>query len=162
MSLDGFPTLQALGAEFARIADAERAGLAVRRRPRRSLLLGIAIALGLAGSAAAGTLLLLRGSVIPAPQKIDVGAVQFVVPDSIRLADQRAADPDGGAPWGLQLSRSETGLVCSTVGQVVGERFGLVGLDGRFRVYEPGVVDGCGAEQENATTLLGARVFDAD
>jgi hypothetical protein len=61
----------------------------------------------------------------------------------------------------LRIAQSRTGLLCSTVGQVVGGQFGLVGLDRRFRTLATGIVDGCGQERDNAASLVGARVFDA-
>lgn len=162
-ALEGYPTLQALGSELARLAEAapQRDPRGVLAERRRALVLTILVALGLAATAAAGTLLLLRGSVIPAPAEIDVGANQVPAGETVRLLPLRAADPGAGPDWAIRVSRSETGLTCSVVGQVIGEQFGLIGLDGRFRSYAPALVDGCGSEQGNATTLLGARVFDA-
>lgn len=161
-AFEGFPTLDALGAELARLAAAERAAPSrVARSRRRSLALAFALVLGLAATAAAGTLLVLRGSVIPAPAPVDVGRAQVPLPETTHVLPLVAADPAGGPPWALRVADSQTGLVCSTVGQVVGGTFGLIGLDGRFRAFAPAVVDGCGARQENATSLLGARVFDA-
>jgi len=48
-----------------------------------------------------------------------------------------------------------------TVGQTEGGEFGLVGLDGRFRSFAVGIVDGCGLIRQNAASLIGAAVFDA-
>ena len=56
------------------------------------------------------------------------------------------------------LSTSRTGETCTTVGQIVAGKFGVVGLDGRFRELAEGAVDGCGGA---STTLIGARVFEA-
>jgi hypothetical protein len=64
-------------------------------------------------------------------------------------------------PWTLRVARSTTGLVCTTAGQVVGGRFGLVGLDGHFRTFGERTVNGCG-EVGRDRPLIGARVFDAD
>ncbi|MDQ3631764.1 MAG: hypothetical protein M3417_10965, partial [Actinomycetota bacterium] len=80
---------------------------------------------------------------------------------SARVLGRRVADPDGGPAWALRLSRTGSGLTCSTVGQERGGSFGLVGLDGRFRSLAEGVVDGCGPRRRNFTTLLGVRVFAA-
>jgi hypothetical protein len=166
-AFDGFPTLDALGSELARLAEAETQR-AQRRRSwlrlpvrRRSLVLALAVALALAAGAAAATLLILRGAIIPAPSVIDVGRAEVPVPSSAKLIGLVSADPSRGAPWTMRVARSETGLVCSTVGQLKAGTFGLIGLDGRFRQIAVGLVDGCGQRQTNATTLLGARVFDA-
>jgi hypothetical protein len=71
-----------------------------------------ALALGIAGTAA-GT-----PSLAPfAPT--DVTPEQRVVAGSSVLAATSAPDPtEGRLPWSLRISRSETGLQCSTVGQV--------------------------------------------
>jgi hypothetical protein len=126
------------------------------RPPIRSLLLAAALLLAVAGSAAAGTLLALRGSVIPAPAERDAGPQQTPAPGTVRVEPLRAADPAGGPPWALRVARSRTGLLCGTVGQARGGQFGLVGLDGRFRVLAEGVVDGCGH-----APMIGTRVFAA-
>lgn len=129
-----------------------------RRRPLRSLALALALALVIGGTATAATLLVLRGSVIPAPNERDAGPGQTAAPGSAKVLPLRAANPGGGPAWALRVAKSKTGLSCTTVGQEVGGEFGLVGLDGRFRKLADGVVDACGAA---STTLVGARVFDA-
>jgi hypothetical protein len=45
----------------------------------------------------------------------------------------RAADPDGGAPWGLSLARTPDGLLCAQVGRVSGGVLGQLGVDGAFK-----------------------------
>jgi hypothetical protein len=131
------------------------------RSPGRALVVAGVLVLLIAASSAATTLLVLRGSPIPAPSPRDVPPEQTPVPASARVAPQRAADPGAGPPWALRIAQSRTGLLCSTVGQVVGGQFGLVGLDRRFRTLAAGIVDGCGQERHNAASLVGARVFDA-
>lgn len=44
----------------------------------------------------------------------------------------RAADPAGGPPWGIGLSRTAGGLLCAQVGRVVDGELGALGLDGAF------------------------------
>jgi hypothetical protein len=144
----------------ARAAGHDTVRVLRRRPPLRTLLLAAALLAVTAGTAAAGTLLALRGSAIPAPQAVP--PEQTPVPGTSRVSAIRAADPASGIPpWTIRIARSETGLVCSTVGQVSGGRFGLVGLDGRFRAIADGVSDSCGAERKGAASLIGARVFDA-
>lgn len=133
-----------------------------RRPPLRSLLLAAALLVLLAGTAAGGTLLALRGSVIPAPDAVP--PEQTPAPGTSRVAPIRAADPQHGLlPWTIRVAQSETGLLCSTVGQVDPSdgAFGLVGLDGRFRKIAEGVSDSCGVVRDGGVTLIGARVFDA-
>jgi hypothetical protein len=129
-----------------------------RVRPLRPVLLaGVLLAL-LAATAAAATFYVLRSSPIAPFAPDDVVPEQRVAPGSSRVLDLRAADPDRTAPpWALRLSRSQTGLLCGTVGQAQGGEFGIVGLDGRFRTLPEANADAC-----SAPPLVGTRVFDAD
>jgi hypothetical protein len=131
------------------------------RRSWRRLLLAGAVLLGIGGTAAVATAVVLRATVIPAPRAVDAGPAQTPIAGSEVVARLRAPDPAGGPPWTLRLARSAPGLVCTTVGQVVDGRFGLVGTDGRFRVLAPGVVDGCSVAPTPATPLMGARTLAA-
>jgi hypothetical protein len=163
---DDLPILDELGDVLSARMRAAAGHRARRRwwRPRvsgRALAVAIAIAVPAAGASAAGTLLVLRGDVIPAPRA--TAPEQTPQPGSGRLAAVRAADPAAARPpWALRLATSKTGLVCSTVGQVVDGRFGIVGLDGRFRPLAEGVVDSCSVRRTDAASLVGARVFAAD
>jgi hypothetical protein len=138
-----------------------RTGTRRARPPLRSLLLAAALLVLMAGSAAGATLLALRGSVIPAPQAVP--PEQTPAAGTSRVASLRAADPQRGLlPWTVRVARSETGLLCSTVGQADrAGTFGLVGLDGRFRAIADGVSDSCGTAHDDGISLIGARVFDA-
>jgi hypothetical protein len=131
------------------------------RAPRRSLLLAAALLVLMAGSAAGATLLALRGAVIPAPQAVQ--PEQTPAAGTARISALRAQDPQPGLlPWTVRVARGETGLLCSTVGQVdASGTFGLVGLDGRFRALSDGVSDSCGAVRAGGVSLIGARIFDA-
>jgi len=149
-----------LDAAFAR-APQRRRSWWQPQRTTRSLALAVLLLVLLAATAAAATLLALRGSVIPSPSPRDVQPTMRPIAGSQRLLELRAADPSGGSPWGIRTARSQTGLICSTVGQVVGGRLGVIGFDGRFRDLPVGVLDGCGQEQHDAAALIGARVFDA-
>jgi hypothetical protein len=163
--LDGFER-ELVAAARRRSATQRTARQVLRRRGGRSLssfLLAALLGVGVAGTAAAGTLLALRDDVISAPATRDVPEEQMPAPGSSRLAAVTAPDPDRSAPpWALRVARSRTGLLCSTVGQRRNGRFGLVGLDGRFRRLPARVTDGCGILRRDAASLIGARVFDAD
>jgi hypothetical protein len=88
----------------------------------------------------------------------DTTPEQRVAPATSAVTTLRAADPERGQPaWTLRLARSQTGLQCSTVGQVRDGEFGLVGLDGAFRALPEANVDACG----EPGALLGERVFAA-
>lgn len=157
--LDGFPTLAALGDELARAAVTVGSSRSSQRIARRPVLVAVALVLLLAATAAAGTLLVLRGAVIPAPAERIAGPAEFPIAGSSNVEQLRAPDPGHAPPWTIRVSQSTTGLTCTTVGQVVDGHFGLVGLDGRFRILAEGAVDGCG-EVRPGSALLGARVFD--
>jgi hypothetical protein len=128
------------------------------RRLRHASALGFvaALLLGAGGTAAAATYLALRNSSIAPFAADSTTPEQRVEPGTSRVLDLRAADPARGvAPWVLRVSRSAAGLQCSTVGQLQGNAFGLVGLDGQFRDLPEANADACGDD------LLGTRVFSA-
>jgi hypothetical protein len=161
------PALSQLGdslsAAFARAEQQERE----RPRPRRALvrlrpvLIAALVFALLAASAAAATLLVLRGSVIPAPKTRDLQPPMIVEAGSVHMSGVTARDPADGTTWSLRLARSRTGLVCVTAGELHGDRFGITGLDGRFRELAPGFTDGCGAAGTQRAAFVGARVFDS-
>jgi len=128
------------------------------RRLRRASALGFvaALLLGAGGTAAAATYLALRNSSIAPFAADSTTPEQRVEPGTSRVLDLQAADPARGVPpWVLRVSRSAAGLQCSTVGQLSGGAFGLVGLDGQFRDLPEANADACGDD------LLGTRVFSA-
>ncbi len=128
------------------------------RRLRRASALGFvaALLLGAGGTAAAATYLALRNSSIAPFAADSTTPEQRVEPGTSRVLNIKAADPSHGAPpWVLRVSRSAAGLQCSTVGQLSGGAFGLVGLDGQFRELPEANADACGDD------LLGTRVFSA-
>jgi hypothetical protein len=49
---------------------------------------------------------------------------------SARLLPVRAPDPDGDAPWGIDLVRTHSGLLCAQVGRVMDGALGQIGIDG--------------------------------
>lgn len=132
----------------------------VRRMPPRLLALASLLVLSASAASAAATLLVLRGSVIPAPRA--TAPEQSPAPGTGRLAGFTVADTRGGPTrWTLRLATSRTGLLCSIVGQLVGGEFGIVGLDRRFRTLSPEAADACSIVRTNASSLVGARIFDA-
>ncbi len=136
---------------------------ATRPRPWSGLrggLLAAALVVGVAGTAAAGTLTVLRGSPLPTPRAVP--AEQTALADTAQVSTVRAADPQAGQPpWTVRTARGATGLLCSTVGQIVDGEFGIVGLDARFRPIPAEASDSCGTPRGGAASLIGARVFDA-
>jgi hypothetical protein len=159
--LDDLPTLADFRDQLAAVALAEPVTRRGRRPqlPRPGRRLGATLAL--AASAAAATLVGLRTVVVPGPQAADVAPQETIVAGSDHLLAVRAADPSDGSTWTLRAARTRGGEHCLTVGQRRGTAFGLAGLDGRFRLLSPALVDGCGVARRNDVSLLGARVFDA-
>jgi hypothetical protein len=153
--------LDELGTELvraARIAETtKRRGGA--RIPRRAVLVGVAVLLLLAAVAAAATLIIGRGEPIPPAPAGAVPPELQPVPGTARLNGLNVADPDGGPPWDVRTSRSRTGAICTTIGQVLGGELGLVGLDRRFRTLPAGAADTCSTPQRRGATLAGARGF---
>ena len=149
--------IEALGREIERVT----AQPARRRRPARTLLIAVAVLLGLTGAAGA-TSYVLTGSPIPGAPEQDVPIDQRLEPGTARLAGAEADDPGGGPKWDLRVSRSQTGELCTAVGQVSDGVFGLVGLDGRFRELPVQGVDACGSDPEARPAFIGAREFAAD
>lgn len=149
--------LEALGDEFERL----QARPAPRRRLPRALVLGAAVLLGVGGVAGA-TSYVLTGSPIPGADERDVPLDQRLEPGTARLAGAEADDPAGGPRWDLRVSRSETGELCTAVGQVHEGVFGLVGMDGRFRELPLQGVDACGSDPAGRPAFVGAREFAAE
>ena len=153
--------LDELGAELVRAA---RVAEATKRRggariPRRAVLIGVAVLLLLAAVAAAATLIIGRGEPIPPAPAGSVPPELQPVPGTARLNGLHVPDPDGGPPWDVRTSRSRTGAICTTIGQVLDGELGLVGLDRRFRVLPAGAADTCSTPQRTGATLAGARGF---
>src|SRR5439155_1637813 len=72
-----------------------------------------------------------------------------IVPGTTRVLPVRAADPDGGPPWGLRVFRAKSGAFCVQTGRVVNGKLGVLGQEGAFhndgRFHElPVVAEGCG------------------
>ncbi len=155
-------TLDELGRELvraARAAEADGARGAVRARTPRAFVIGLLALLGLAAAATAATLIIGRGDPIPPARSGDVPLELRPVAGSARLNGLDVADPDGGPLWDVRTSRSRTGAVCTTVGQVLDGELGLVGLDRRFRALPAGAADTCSTPQRRGATLAGARAF---
>ena len=151
--------LDALGERFRRLGEPP----APRSNPvPRALVIAVALALLLAGVAAAA-ILITRGAPLPAPNAEDLSSSGVPIPGSAHLAGLDARDPDAAAPpWDIRISRTRAGETCTAVGQVLGGQFGIVGLDHVFRALPLGGVDACGVQSPNGPLLAGARVFLGD
>ena len=156
------PILDDLGRELVRAAREDAAHRSAEGwvgRVRRAIVIGVLALLGLAAVAAAASLILGRGDPIPAPPVRLVPIELQPVPGTQRRNGLDVRDPDGGPPWDVRTSRSETGAICATVGQVLDGELGLLGLDRRFRALPAGAADTCSREQRSGATLVGARAF---
>jgi hypothetical protein len=99
-----------------------------RRRGWRLTLIVVGATLLAGGAALAATRLLSVGAPVPTPKY----ALDAIQPGTTRLLRVRAADPDGGPPWGLRIFRSRSGLACVQVGRVYRGKLGVLGQDGAF------------------------------
>ncbi|WP_027005667.1 hypothetical protein [Conexibacter woesei] len=172
MSIQDLPTLVDFRDQLTALAAAEARGgaeapaRARRGRRRRGFAPRLVfVALGavlLAAGVAAAAIVGLRATVVPGPSPEDVAPQEIVVAASARVLGVRAQDPGDGSVWALRSARTRDGEVCLTVGQARGGDFGLVGLDGKFRLLAPELADGCGIRVGgDALTLSGARTFAA-
>ncbi|HET6505759.1 MAG TPA: hypothetical protein VFG42_03120 [Baekduia sp.] len=169
--------LDELGDELVRAARADEArearapGRARRPRPRprlsgarrplpRAVVVGVASAVLLAAVAVAATLVIGRGAPIPAAPPGAVPRELQPVPGTARLSGLDVADPDGGPAWDVRTSRSRTGAICATVGQVLDGQLGIVGLDHDFHALPAGAADTCAITLGGDDAIIaGARAF---
>ena len=142
------PQLQRALVAAAERVEAAPARTTLRRRRVRTLAIALAVALGLAGVAYAATQLIETGEPVPPPPHSG-SLLDRIVPGTTRVLPVRAADPDGGPPWGLRVFRAKSGAFCVQTGRVVNGKLGVLGQDGAFhndgRFHElPVVAEGCG------------------
>jgi hypothetical protein len=119
--------LDELEREITRVA--EEAG-DVRRSGARLAVLPLSLA---AVAVAASAFVLTGGSDDPPPAQPAAGGVYGAPAGPGKLLGIRAEDPDGGAPWGLRLTRTTRGFGCVELGRVVDGALGTVDQGGGFR-----------------------------
>lgn len=153
--------LDELGAELDRAVRSDAARALPRPRWLHGPLLALIVAFGAGGVAVAGTQLLGEGDPLPPPRPADVVPATAPQPGSARLAAPVASDPSGDRPWRVRMSRTRAGDICTAVGQTVGKRFGIVGLDRVFRASPLGVGDTCSRPPGRRSVTAGARAFAA-
>lgn len=116
--------------ELERVMPVRRA----RRTFRVSLAIGAALLCGAtAALAATGVLQVPIGS--PADDELDLKpgeGIGAVTPGGARVLAVQAADPDGGPPWGLQVSTTTRKLGCLQAARMQDGRLGVLGRDGAF------------------------------
>jgi hypothetical protein len=94
----------------------------------------MAVAFVLAGGAiAAAATGVLNGSPVkrqwPATPNAGIGVP---APGGSRLLALRAADPQGGLPWGMRLVHTTRGEICVQIGRLDDGQLGQLGIDGAF------------------------------
>jgi hypothetical protein len=153
--------LEELQVEFDRAASEVLGGRTRVRLVRRPLSAAVALTMLLVlAAAAAAAILITSGEPLPAPHVQDLLSSGVPLPASAKLAGLDAPDPQGGEPpWDVRLSHTADGETCTAVGQVVGGRFGIVGLDRVFRPLPLGASDACSFATPRGPLLAGARVF---
>jgi hypothetical protein len=108
-------------------------GLTNRLRPLNAVVIAAVLALA-GGAIAIAATGLLTGSPVKQegpPLKANT-ALGIPAAGGSRLLSLRAADPEGGLPWGVRLVHTTRGELCLQVGRVQGERLGELGIDGSF------------------------------
>jgi hypothetical protein len=94
----------------------------------------MAVAFVLAGGAiAVAATGVLNGSPVkrqgPATPNAGIGVP---APGGSRLLALRAADPQGGLPWGMRLVHTTRGEICVQIGRLDNDQLGQLGIDGAF------------------------------
>jgi hypothetical protein len=138
-----------------------------RRRPGRTPLIAIAIAMLLLGGAFGGGLILL-GKPSPGHQEFSNPTAELgaLTPGTVRLLPVRTPDPAGGPDWGMRVLSTTRGVGCIQVGRLVDGRLGALGQDnsfnddgrfhelpatGRFNTFSCVALDGQGRIFNNVT-----------
>ncbi len=112
-----------------------RAAFGARPWPsRRVNALVIAVVLVLSGGAiAVAATGVLSGSPVRQQGRLSPNAGMGVpAAGGSRLLALRAADPQGGLPWGMRLVHTTRGEVCVQIGRVEDDQLGQLGIDGAF------------------------------
>jgi hypothetical protein len=94
----------------------------------------IAVVLGMAGGAIAlAATGVLSGSPVKEQGKLSPNAgFGLPAPGGSRLLALRAADPEGGLPWGMRLVHTTRGEICVQIARLDGDQLGQLGIDGAF------------------------------
>jgi hypothetical protein len=112
-----------------------RAGTGLRSwLSRRANTIVMAVMLVLVGSAiAVAATGVLSGSPVRQQGRLSPNAgIGIPAPGGSRLLALRAADPQGGLPWGMRLVHTTRGEICVQIGRLDGDQVGQLGIDGAF------------------------------
>jgi hypothetical protein len=113
----------------------DRAAAGVRSWLSRRVNAGVmAVVLVLAGGAiAVAATGVLSGSPVKQQGMLSPNAgIGVPAPGESRLLALRAADPQGGLPWGMRLVHTTRGEICVQIGRVDDDQLGQLGIDGAF------------------------------
>ncbi len=120
----------------AHTQEANRRGAAGVRSwlSRRANTVVMAVVLLLAGSAiAVAATGVLSGSPVKQQGRLSPNAgIGIPAPGGSRLLALRAADPQGGLPWGMRLVHTTRGEICVQIGRLDDGQLGQLGIDGAF------------------------------
>jgi hypothetical protein len=127
------------GVRKSTIGEAHAGRVKVRRTPHartprlRVALLACGAVLASGTIALAATGVILTGAPVPASNQQDANVGDGVpAPGASQLLPLRAADPEGGLPWGMRIVHTTRGEVCLQIGRVEGSELGELGVDGAF------------------------------
>ncbi|MGA9875273.1 MAG: hypothetical protein WBQ21_05635 [Solirubrobacteraceae bacterium] len=123
----------------------------------------IAVVLAMAGGAIAiAATGLLTGSPVKVRGPLNANvAIGIPAAGGSRLLPLRAADPQGGLPWGMRLVHTTRGEVCLQVGRVQDGQLGELGIDGafhddgRFHPLSPDILPSYGDDSDTVCILAG-------
>jgi hypothetical protein len=108
------------------------------------LVLVLVLAGGAIAAAATGVL---SGSPIKQQGRLSPNAgIGVPAPGGSRLLALRAADPQGGLPWGMRLVHTTRGEICVQIGRLDDDQLGQLGIDsafhddGRFHPLAPDIL----------------------
>jgi hypothetical protein len=134
-----------------------------RRRPRR-LRLALLALLGVLATttiALAATGTILTGAPVRPEGQLNPNVGEGVPrPGSAVLLSLRAADPEGGLPWGMRLVRTTRGLLCVQIGRVENGQLGELGIDGVF--HDDGRFHPLPTDVLPETSRVGVKVANED
>jgi hypothetical protein len=133
------PILQELRNELIALAHKQEANRDAAARVRSWLsrrmnatMMAVAFVLG-GGAIAVAATGVLNGSPVrrqgPATPNAGIGVP---APGGSRLMALRAADPQGGLPWGMRLVHTTRGEICVQIGRLEDGQLGQLGIDGAF------------------------------
>jgi hypothetical protein len=126
-----------------------RAGAGVRSWLSRRVNAGVmAVVLVLSGGAiAVAATGVLSGNPVTQQGRLSPNAgIGVPAPGGSRLLALRAADPQGGLPWGMRLVHTTRGELCVQIARLDGDQLGQLGIDGafhddgRFHPLAPGIL----------------------